>query len=65
MPNPRSARTVTALPIIDLQTEARILAYHTGRESGEASMQQSHVGAREVQDELETDLWTALQQGAV
>lgn len=64
---PRKPRAVAALPIIDVQTEARILAYHSGREAAadETELAQPRIGVREVQSELHTDLWTALMQGVV
>lgn len=62
-----AVRAGIALPIVDVQIESQILAYHTGieQDADPASRIAPSIGAREVQDELCTDLWTALQEGVI
>lgn len=60
----RSAAAIAALPVIDLPTEACIINYHVGVDPG-ADTTGLYIGTREIQAELEFDLWNALQQGVI
>lgn len=59
----RSAAAIAALPVIDIPTEVQILRYHTGLDAHDTEW--GYIGTREVQAELEFDLWNALQQGVI
>lgn len=69
----RSAAAIAATPVIDLATETHILRYHTATETNGArnadappvEQQQPRIGVREVVAEIQTDIWTALQQGVI
>ena len=50
------------IAIVDPIVEAEILAYHVGVE---AELRAPRATIEEVERELELDLWTALQQGAL